>query len=223
MIYPCNFIRFFIRICLTMTFLVSSFATYAVRPYEGLLLPEKASLLKKSEGYLLVDLMISGVGPSFEFVKIVSKKNQRYVSDQGLRFTKEKWSISLKDKPAGLYVLKLPHGIYQITHVKAPFFNLPYRMSTYNNSRWRFSIVKGEVSYIGQLFIDHERGDDYVNIKMNNRFATDFQRIVDAASFLSGALLRHGMGMRDDFSQDLLDDIAVMKDEGAGCLSSDIC
>ena len=96
-------------------------------------------------------------------------------------------------------------------------------MSTYNNARWRFSVVKGQTSYIGQLFIDNERGEDSINIKMNNRFATDYQRIVEAASFLPTAPLRHGMGMRDDFSQELLNSAIALKPENSSCLSSNIC
>jgi hypothetical protein len=222
-IYQSNIIYFIIRISFAINCLVFSLSSFATQPFEGLLPPEKVGLLKKSEGYLLIDLNISGVGPSFEFVKVVTKKNQRYVNDKRLSFGKRKWSISLQDKSAGLYALKLPQGVYQITAVKAPYFNLPYRMSTYNNARWRFSVVKGQTSYIGQLFIDHERGEDSINIKMNNRFATDYQRIIEAASFFPTAPLRHGMGMRDDFSEELLNNAIALKPENSSCLSSNIC
>ena len=183
------------------------------RTIAGLLPLEEVGDLKKSEGYLLVDLLVSGIGPSFDFVKVMAKKDQRYVTNQNLRFGKQKWSISLKGKPQGLYALKLPYGVYQITQVKAPFFNLPYHMDTEKRGRWRFSIVKGEVSFIGRLLIDDKCGDEYVNIKLINRLAADYQRIVAGAVLLNDSPLRHAMAIRDDFSKALLEGKLFIDDQ----------
>lgn len=162
---------------------------------------DQAEPLKKNEGYLLVDLAVAGTSPSFEFSQVRIGSKQKYlVADQSLSLGSTRWQVSLKDKAAGFYQVKLPAGLYQITEVNAPLFNLPFRVDTDKRDQWRFSIAKARSNYIGRFRIDQERGTDYVNVKLINRLAADYDQLVEqGASIFSAAPLRSGAGVRDDF------------------------
>lgn len=163
---------------------------------------DQVQSLKKGWGYMLVDLEVAGASPSIEIgkVRLKNRKQHYLAADQRLLVHDARWSISLKDKAPGLYVVHMPEGLYQITKVNAPFFNLPFRVDTLNRPQWRFSIERARSNYIGRLRIDKERGTDYINVKLLYRLASDYDRITsDAAALFEAAPLRSGSGVRDDF------------------------
>lgn len=163
---------------------------------------EQAQSLKTGWGYMLVDLEVAGASPSIEIgkVRLKNRKQHYLAADQRLLLRDTRWSISLKDKASGLYVVQMPEGLYQITKVNAPFFNLPFRVDTLSRPQWRFSVEGARSNYIGRLRIDKERGTDYINVKLLYRLASDYDRIIShGASLFETAPLRSGAGVRDDF------------------------
>lgn len=169
---------------------------------------DKVDPLKRNQGYFLVNLEISGAAPSFEFVKLDAKGQTFLPAGAKARVKKSARSIlvELKNKANGLYLFAIPEGLYQITSIKAPYFDLPYRMDTEYSRNWRFSIKKNRVNYIGKLFIDGERSTQHIDIKLINRIATDKALITrQLGDLLANAPLRSGAGVRDDFFAELID------------------
>lgn len=172
--------------------------------------PERASALQKSMGYLLVSLDVSGTAPSLKLFKISSDPSSIGRSDyarllRSAKKTSKKITLNLKDKKQGFYVLPLPRGVYQITRVSAPYFDLPYLMATDNTRDWRFVIEEGRLNYIGNLYIAKERTSKNITAKLQNRLASELSEINRSlSSLIKVTPLAIGVGVRDDYYRDLL-------------------
>ena len=169
-----------------------------------LTIASELTALDPRKGYLLIDLETDSTAPSFTFKKLRSR--QRYqVDKQSTSKSITSYKITVKNKANGLYLLSLPPGLYQITQVNVPFFNLPYKFDTDNRRHWRFYIEQGKINYIGKLAIAKTRSTSSVDVKLLNRLATDKERIDDQiARLLDTMPLVSGMGFRDDFLELLL-------------------
>ncbi len=159
--------------------------------------------LQKNQGYLVLYLDVNGSAPSIEFKKMKARKANKkgyLVSSDKISFTNNTYTIALKDKKKGIYLVPLLAGLYQITRVNAPYYDLPYWLPTENNKTWRFSIKKGQLNFIGELNIARERGTNFIDVKLYNRFATHKAEI-DAAlhQLYKDFPLSLSVGYRDDF------------------------
>lgn len=168
--------------------------------------PDAVELLKNKHGYLLIDLHVRGTAPSLKFVRLNTGSPRYLSSDPKPRKRSSGILLELKDKSDGFYMLSLPEGLYQITRINAPYFNLPFRLDTEYVSKWRFYIRSGKTNYVGKLVFEKERSTDTISVKLINRLAADKSRI-DAAlvKVSSEAPLVLGTGVRDDFYTFLMD------------------
>ncbi|TQV71170.1 hypothetical protein FKG94_19985 [Exilibacterium tricleocarpae] len=188
-------------------FLLLPFKSAAeVKPFV-LTVPDSAAPLRKNQGYFLINLDISGAAPSFEFVGL-DVRGQAYLEPgqkAKVRKNARKIVVELKHKTNGLYLFAIPEGLYQITSIKAPYFDLPYLMDTEYRRKWRFSIKKDRVNYVGKLFIDAERSTRHIDVKLINRMAADKALIENRlGARLATTPLRSGAGVRDDFFAELI-------------------
>jgi hypothetical protein len=165
---------------------------------------EKASPLINNQGYLLLNLEVSGTAPSIEFVRIASKGNAPLAKSQKVKKRGKSMVFNLKGMPHGIYLAKLPEGLYQITQVNAPYFDLPFKINTENSPEWRFRIEQGKTNYIGHLVIEKERSTKYISASLFNRMARDLDKLTgDIQPITTLAPLTSGIGVRDDFFQQL--------------------
>ena len=156
--------------------------------------------LTKKYGYLLIDLDVNGSAPSLVYQQLSARDQYFLKPGQKARLKGKEKTLDLKGKTPGFYLAKVPAGLYQITRVNAPYFNLPFRMDTSSRREYRFSIEPGKVNYIGKLVIDKERSTQYVDINLINRIATNKSDIeTQLAVLLQNHPLRLGVGVRDDF------------------------
>ena len=155
--------------------------------------------LQKKQGYLVLYLDVNGSAPSIEFKKIKTTKKSYLNSNDKISFS-NKYTITLKNKKKGVYLVPLLAGLYQITRVNAPYYNLPYWLPTENNKTWRFNIKKGQLNFIGELNIARERGTNFIDVNLYNRLATHKAEI-DAAlhQLYKDFPLSLSVGYRDDF------------------------
>ncbi|MCO7224144.1 hypothetical protein [Pleionea sp. CnH1-48] len=168
---------------------------------------EEAASLKVGYGYLLVDLDVGGTGPSIEFVRLKTGDKLYLGQKQKYAVKGDKKLIRLSQDKQGFYVTQLQEGLYQITKINAPYFDLPYKLSTDRDRRWRFSVEAGKVNYIGKLVIKKKRSTKYVGVDLVSRIATDKDRIKSLLTKLpEQVLLRHGTGFRDDFYSTFIDE-----------------
>ena len=108
--------------------------------------------------------------------------------------------VELAGKDLGFYFMMLPAGIYQVTEVSYPYFNLPFRLDTTREREWRFYVEEGKVNYIGQLKLARERSEDAVDVNLINRLAADYEHITATYSTLLDQFpLTSGIYLRDDF------------------------
>jgi len=153
-----------------------------------------------NHGYALFNVVVGGVAPSFEFIKLHTKQRLYLESGEAVRTRGIKTSVDLKGIINGYYLMNLPEGLYQITSIRAPFYNLPFRLDTDYSRKWRFKVEKGKTSYVGKLSIAHERKTDYVEVHLVNRIATDELEIErHIPGILTNYPLSSGTGVRDDF------------------------
>lgn len=151
--------------------------------------------LEGRQGYALVQLDVSGVAPSLEL--------RRLGGNSGRPYTGKKYTVDLSQRDKGLYLAQLPPGTYQITRVNAPFYDLPFRLSTAGDARWRFKVQSGKTSYIGMLRIPEERSRTDVDIVFRNRIAATLDQIEDQfGAVIATAPLITGRAERDDFLSD---------------------
>lgn len=156
--------------------------------------------LVKTQGYLLLNLDVSGVAPSLEVSRIDNDEELFISAGKKIKTTGKSIIIKLKDKINGFYFVNIPAGLYQITQINAPYFDLPFKLDTKNAREWRFSIKQGHVNYAGKLFIDKNRSTSHVDISLFNRIATD-KNIIEKSfhELLTMSPLRSGAGVRDDY------------------------
>ena len=159
--------------------------------------------LAKTQGYLLLYVDVAGIAPSIEFAKMKYKRNQFYGGNKK-RPLEQHYSLVLKNKAPGLYVVPLLAGDYQITRVNAPYYDLPYWRPTEQDDSWRFTVAEQQVNYIGELKIAKERGNDFIDVSLFNRFARYHEVMLTQYSELLGKYpLLLNPGYRDDFQQKL--------------------
>ncbi len=188
------------------TLLISLFIYHPLWAAERSLLlysPNNAPALEAQYGYLLIKLNVTGIAPSLQFIALDKKEADLPLSEKQIKQlerTKSKFSVDLKDKDHAFYLAALPSGTYQITNVNAPYFNLPYKKSTGDSLAWRFEIQQGAINYLGELTIAKERITDFVDIRLNNRFATDLKTIKQKVISHFNAPLVNANVYRDDFS-----------------------
>ncbi|MEM7765797.1 MAG: hypothetical protein AAF290_17175 [Pseudomonadota bacterium] len=119
-----------------------------------------------------------------------------------LTFTPNSYRIDLSGREAGFYLLGVPAGLYQITEVNYPYFDLPFRLSTTDQSEWRFFVEEGKTNYIGQLIVANERSRSTLDVNLLNRLATQWEQIHnDYQTLLAEFPLVSGVGSRDDFPE----------------------
>ncbi len=154
--------------------------------------PISAAPLAKGEGLLVLDLDIKAPSAVMSLQKIgrtSSTLEIKLVSDNG------RWLIKA-----------LPKGDYQITEIKVPYFDLPFRKDTGKNPAWRISIQADHLNYAGRIEVEKERTEDYVAINKHNRMIADLPTLQkDLASLLTTYPLVNGSGMRDDFIADFIE------------------
>lgn len=81
--------------------------------------------------------------------------------------------VKLGPYKAGRHLLVLPflEGGYSWQTVSVPHFDLPFRLYKSTDERWRFSIEKERVNYVGQLIVRRERGSNSASVRLVNRIA----------------------------------------------------
>ncbi|GAA0858292.1 hypothetical protein [Aliiglaciecola litoralis] len=139
----------------------------------------------------------------------VSAIVQRVDEDSVAKSITNKDALDLEGKPikldftgtTGFVTVNLPEGLYQITQVDVPHFDLPFKVSTDNSDIWRFRVKPGHINYLGLLEVGAVRAKDNVNVAWLNRFATHLDELLAAinASTIEWPLA-HGVGYQDDFS-----------------------
>jgi len=159
--------------------------------------------LKYRQGYLLAYINAEGVAPSLEFSKVSTRKTGYMSPDEKInekiRYTKT-YFLDLKGVSKGLYFIPMVAGIYQITRINAPFYNLPYWLPTQKETKWRFVIEENYINFIGEFKIKKERGAHEIDVNLLNRIATYYDQIHEEIAILPIKYpLKNNPGYRDDF------------------------
>ncbi|WP_444897613.1 hypothetical protein [Microbulbifer sp. SSSA005] len=192
--------------CATYFFVgVANAKTLSLVPYENP--PE----LRSRQGYVLVKLNVGGTAPSIEFGKLFTSGNKYLGERQKARVRKgSQYNVSLKGKPEGFYLMVVPPGLYQITQIKAPYYNLPYKFDTANRRTWRFRVEEGRTSYIGNLFIGKQRKSNTIEVYLKNRIASEINEIQESMGSLFELYpLASGAGVQDEFLQSWLSPLEI--------------
>lgn len=132
--------------------------------------------LIKNQGYLLVYINVEGTAPSIEFSKLKTNRTDFWVT-KSFSYSNN-YRLDLKQVTPGLYFIPMLAGIYQITRINAPFYDLPYWLSTEKQAIWRFAVEKNKINFIGEIYIAKERGTNEVDVNLFNRFATYQKQII---------------------------------------------
>jgi hypothetical protein len=142
--------------------------------------------LNKNEGLLLVKLDIE---PDLAIISIQKLGQRSTTSNIKLVPTHGKWLIKTLTK-----------GDYQIIDIKVPYFNLPFVKSTEKKPAWKFTVADKKLNYIGEIKIEKERTEDFVNIHKYFRPAFHLTQIQqEFPHLLSQYPLVSGNSLRDDF------------------------
>lgn len=159
---------------------------------------DELPVLAEKQGYLMVYVNVDGIAPSLNISKVDTKKTD-FVAGKTDDFTK-KYRVELKQKAPGFYFIPMFSGIYQVTRVNAPFYDLPYWLDTENQADWRFSIEANKVNFAGEIYIAKERGTRVIDVHLFNRFATYHKQIFKEIEQLPPALgFDVKPGYQDDF------------------------
>ena len=157
--------------------------------------------LDEDYGFLLIKLAIAGNSPTIQYRSVKSKNGQYLQQGEALKLRGDEEVIDLSNTEDGFYYLPIPEGLYQFTSVNVPYFDLPYVLDTTETPSWRFSIVAGQINFIGTLELAKERDVDSINVKLFNRLATNADELSQLlANDLQQLPLRSGAGLRDDFT-----------------------
>lgn len=109
--------------------------------------------------------------------------------------------IDLSGRKDIVYI-NLPEGLYQISQIDVPHFDLPYKLSTDNAPNWRFRVTKNHVNYIGKLEVDAVRSKNTINTVLINQYAQYLEdltlRLTQASIDLP---LKHGVGYQDPYAE----------------------
>ena len=159
--------------------------------------------LMKNQGYLMIYVDVSGIAPSIKISKVNTKKLDIIPRAKKLSFTKD-YMIDLKGLDKGFYYVPMLEGVYQITKVNTPFYDLPYWLPTENDPRWRFIIKEQQVNFAGELNIAKERAAKVIDVNLHNRLAYFLDAIKDDLNKAAVELpLNVSSGYRDEFFQEL--------------------
>lgn len=85
------------------------------------------------------------------------------------------WQLSdglvIKRLPLGrdTRLLRLREGNYRWEEIDVPYFDLPHRIDTSDDSRWSFTVERQKINYAGTLIIDETRASDAVGVRFVNR------------------------------------------------------
>jgi len=155
--------------------------------------------LTKKQGYVMVYVNVNGVAPSIEFSKVNTSKTSFLLSEEEVSYGRD-YFLDLKNVPQGFYFIPMFAGIYQITRVNAPFYDLPYWLPTDKDAKWRFGVEENHINFIGEINIAKERGKKTLNIHLLNRAATYHAEILEQIALMPKPLpLKAKPGYRDDF------------------------
>ena len=156
--------------------------------------------IKGARGYILIGVDSGDTESFFVATKLQAKGRRAQVSGGKLAKTDKKVRIELTGKGKGFYFAVLPAGLYQITEISYPYFNLPFRLETDGSREWRFFVEEGKVNYVGQLVLARERSEDSLDVNLLNRLAADYEHVTSTYSALLAQYpLASGIGIRDDF------------------------
>lgn len=159
--------------------------------------------IDKNQGLLLIKLDIAGEAPSIHYSPMKTKRTT-YLRKEDNFSLKKPIQIPLSGFKKGYYLIPFEAGMYQITQVDAPFYNLPYSLKLGLQAAWRFGIEAGHINYVGELVIAKERGVSHINVNLYNHFASDYQQIQQQTAPLQSQYpLMLNPGYRDDFQQAL--------------------
>jgi hypothetical protein len=96
--------------------------------------------------------------------------------------------------------INLPAGLYQITQVDVPHFDLPYKIGTNNRDIWRFRVHRDKINYIGTMKVSPIRSKNAVDTVWINQFATHLADLEAIVADTEIALpIVHGSGYQDPF------------------------
>ncbi|SMF61124.1 hypothetical protein SAMN02745866_03963 [Alteromonadaceae bacterium Bs31] len=152
------------------------------------------NVLGESQGYLLIELDVGGVAPSM-----------KYAMRRSSRSLGEERTLALNTIDQRFYLIKLRKGVYQVTQVLAPLYDLPYRLGAEQSSYWQFKIEPGKINYFGRLHIKPERLTDYVEIRRLNYIAASYDDIQDYIKTNSIPYpLSLAFAYQDDYLRELL-------------------
>lgn len=154
--------------------------------------------------YALFNLDLNGIAPSITVIKLATRKGEIVIPSRSQqkqnKSLKKYLSIPLKGLENGMHLLKLPAGVYQITDIKSPSYNLAYRLTTDYSPAWRFEVFENSVSYAGTIYISPERSINNVDFQLKNHFATDLDEMNKALQAMpANYQLRIGKHPKDDF------------------------
>lgn len=158
--------------------------------------------LIENQGYLMVYVNVEGIAPSLELSKINTNKTD-FINVENFSFSKD-YRINLKNVLPGFYFIPMLAGVYQITRINAPFYDLPYWLPTEKQAKWRFAIEKDHINFIGELYIAKERETNEIDIHLFNRFAMYQKQINSELAVMAKNLpLKIKPGYPDEFLQEL--------------------
>ncbi len=156
--------------------------------------------LKGRNGYIVIGVDSGDTESFLVATKLVAHNRKARFIGGKLQTTNKKFRIELAGRETGFYFAVLPPGLYQITQINYPYFNLPFRLSTDGSREWRFFVEEDKVSYVGQLVVARERSEDSVDVNLLNRLAADYEQLTSTYSgLLEQYPLASGIGIRDDF------------------------
>ena len=125
------------------------------------------------------------------------------------------WQLSdglvIKRLPLGreTRLLRLREGNYKWEEIDVPYFDLPHRIDTADDSRWSFTIKRQKINYAGTLIVDETRASDAVGVRFVNRSSEILARLREKYPAHVEALgVRFAGSYRDDY-------LALESDEAA--------
>ena len=168
-------------------------------PFTYLTQPSKVKSLESKHGFVLFDLDVAGTAPSF-FIRRYSVNKPFFEPDTRMSFDTIPLRVRFDNNASGVFTVPLKEGLYQITQVDAPFYDLPYKIDMDTSRTWRFYVERDKINYAGKLVIEQDRGQRTIDVNFYNRFATDIDAIQAAVSDFPFPLpLIMNPGVQDDF------------------------
>lgn len=161
--------------------------------------PDALAELKKTQGCALIGIDNGGTQSSIALRRL-NKDGTLPRKRGGTSYDSLEYTVKLGDHERNFYCLVLTEGQYQITQLSYPYFDLPFRLDTRTDKRWRFRVEAGKTNYIGQLVVARERSKERVDVNLLNRIATDIEAIrAQYSALLLSFPLTQGLTERDDF------------------------